>query len=120
MRRGATAEPINIVGAGSVALVGGRGFLCGWSLSETAAAATIVTLTDGDGASDPALTGGIVIPASGNSHVPLHWPVEFKRGIFVATSAGTVIGAIWLMLVPDYFDDKFLDAALNLWSPPAT
>lgn len=71
-------------------------------------------ILDGEQAGSPALTGGIVLPASGASIVPLHWPVEFQRGLFISNTAGAITGALWVMLVPDYFDDEFLQSALNL------
>lgn len=114
MRRGATPLSVGIVGALTQAVVTGRGFIVGWSLSETAAAATIARIFDGADANGQPITGGIVIGASGASVVPLTWPIEFKQGLFVTNTAGAIVGALWVLLVPDYFDDKFLDGALNL------
>lgn len=113
MRRGASALTVNVVGAGTQRLVSGRGMLAGWSLSETAAAASIVTISDGDSAAGPPLSGGIVIAASGDDHVSLSWPVEFRQGLFITTTAGTIVGALHVLLVPDYFDENYLDAVLD-------
>lgn len=114
MRRAATPLDVAITGAASQAVIQGRGALVGWSLRETAAAATIVTIDDGTQATAQPNVAELALAASGSSTVPLVWPLVFQRGLFVSSTAGAIVGALWVLVVPDYLGDDFYADLLNL------
>lgn len=94
----ATASPLTT----SQVLLSGRGVLKGWAFRETTGAA-VATLNLWDGTSNAGLmVAPLGLASAGHESIWLgELGVSFTRGLFVEVTAGSIVGALWV--VPQEF-----------------
>lgn len=83
-------------------IVSGRGVLKGWGFRETTGAA-VATLNVWDGtANNGLLIAPLSLASAGHEAIWLgELGVSFTRGLFVEVTAGSIVGALWV--VPQEF-----------------
>lgn len=94
----AQSMAIPTTGVGGVIVVQGRGVLKGWAFRETTGAA-VATLNLWDGTNNAGLLlSPLGLASAGHESIWLgEQGVSYTRGLFIEVTAGSVIGALWVM-----------------------
>jgi hypothetical protein len=96
------AQPFTVptTGVATVDVIQGSGVLLGWALEETTGAATArVVIGDGNAAGvSPVVIAPVRLAANESNREYPPGGIVFRRSVTLQVTAGSVAGAVWLIL----------------------